>query len=200
MYISLLLRYNIITRDVTDQIATPNASSEPQWMAITNIVELIKQKEIRLANIISTLLVVTYSSYLVYASTFSAKKASQDIRKKLLDANESTVLQTLYLVDSVVKNTPAAIHKDFLSTELLGAFKAIVEGQGPTMAKAVDKALEMLGEWKAAFGDDSSYKIVQTTFNDLERGGFFIPEANLASASYMQKVKDTGPGGGGSRW
>ena len=132
----------------------------------------------------------------VYVFTFSAKKASQDIRKKLLDANESTVLQTLYLVDSVVKNTPTAIHKDFLSTELLGAFKAIVEGQGPTMAKAVDKALEMLGEWKAAFGEDSSYKIVQTTFNDLERGGYFIPEANLASASYMQKVKDSG----GSKW
>lgn len=91
-------------------------------------------------------------------------------------------------MDSIVKNTPAAIHKDFLTSELLGALKAIVEGQGPSMAKAVDKALEMLGEWKAAFGDDPTYKIVQTTFNDLEKGGYFIPEATLASASYMQKV------------
>ena len=120
--------------------------------------------------------------------TDSTKKASQEIRKKLLEANESTVLQTLYLVDSVVKNTPSSIHKDFLSTELLGALKAIVEGQGPSMAKAVDKVLEMLGEWKAAFGDDSAYKVVQTTFSELEKGGYFIPEASLASASYMQKV------------
>lgn len=118
----------------------------------------------------------------------SAKKASQEIRKKLLDANETVVLQTLYLLDSIVKNTPSSIHKDFLNSELLGALKAIVEGQGPSMAKAVDKALEMLGEWKAAFGDDPIYKIVQTTFNELEKGGYFIPEANLASASYMQKV------------
>ena len=95
------------------------------------------------------------------------------------------------MVDSIVKNTPSGVHKDFLSSELLAALKAVVEGQGPSMAKAVDKVLEMLGEWKAAFGDDTTYKNVKTTFNELEKGGYFIPEATLASASYMQKVKLT---------
>ena len=40
---------------------------------------------------------------------------------------------------------------------------------------------------RAAFGDDTSYKPIVTIFNDLEKGGYYIPEANLASASYMQK-------------
>ena len=66
--------------------------------------------------------------------------------------------------------------------------KAIVEGQNAGMSRAIDKVLEVLGEWKAAFGDDTSYKPIVTIFNDLEKGGYYIPEANLASASYMQKV------------
>lgn len=106
----------------------------------------------------------------------------------MLDSKESVVLNTLYVVEAVVKNTPVSVHRDFLSAELLGSMKAIVEGQNASMSRAIDKVLEVLGEWKAAFGDDTAYKGVTTIFNELERSGYYIPEANLASASYMQKV------------
>ena len=166
-----------------DQATSSTSGSEPNWESITKIVEMVQLKEI--VYVIQYLLVYDISLYL---SFLSPKKASQEIRKKLLEVSESTVLNTLYLVDSIVKNTPLAVHKDFLSPELLGSLKAIIEGQDSGMAKAIDKALEMLGEWKAAFGDDSNYKVIQTIFNELEKGGYYIPEAQLASASYMQKV------------
>lgn len=150
-------------KQLLDQATSSTSGSEPNWESITKIVEMVQLKEV------------------------VPKKASQEIRKKLLEVSESTVLNALYLVDSVVKNTPSAVHKDFLSPELLGSLKAIIEGQDSGMAKAIDKALEMLGEWKAAFGDDSNYKVIQTIFNELEKGGYYIPEAQLASASYMQK-------------
>ena len=55
------------------------------------------------------------------------------------------------------------------------------------MPRAVDKALEMIGEWRVAFGEDSAYKHVHTVYSTLEVEGFIIPEVKLASASYIQK-------------
>lgn len=94
----------------------------------------------------------------------------------------------MFLVEAIIKNTPSSLHRDFLSPELLGAMKSLVEGQNSSMSRAIDKVLEVLGEWKAAFGEDSSYKSVSNLFNELERGGYYIPEATLASASYIKKV------------
>ena len=93
------------------------------------------------------------------------------------------------ILDSVVKNTPAKVHKDFLTSELLGSMKSVVENQGTKMAKAVDRILELLGEWKAAFGDDNNYTRITTILNDLEKDGYFIPEAQVNTANYM-KVKE----------
>lgn len=142
------------------------------------------------------------------------KKANGEIRKKLLDASEPMVLGTLHLLDSLVKNTPGALNKDIVSPDILSAMKAIVTGvrcphdcfsdgcfylrhtvhmhshriqEGSNMPKAVDKVLEMVGEWKVAFGDDPSYKTVVSTYFELESSGFMIPEAKLATASFMQK-------------
>lgn len=55
------------------------------------------------------------------------------------------------------------------------------------MPKAVDKVLEMVGEWKVAFGDDQAYKQVHSLFFELESSGYMIPEAKLATASFMEK-------------
>lgn len=53
--------------------------------------------------------------------------------------------------------------------------------------KAVDKALELIGEWKTAFGDQTGYKAVNTVFTELEREGFHIPMAEVASAAFIKK-------------
>ena len=53
--------------------------------------------------------------------------------------------------------------------------------------KAVDKALELIGEWKAAFGDQTGYKAVNTIFAELEREGFHIPMSQVASAAFIKK-------------
>ena len=55
-------------------------------------------------------------------------------------------------------------------------------------AKAVDKALELIGEWKVAFGSQSGYKAVNNVFGELEREGYHIPEAEVASAAFIKKV------------
>lgn len=53
--------------------------------------------------------------------------------------------------------------------------------------KAVDKALELIGEWKTAFGDQTGYKAVNTIFAELEREGFHIPMSQVASAAFIKK-------------
>ena len=52
--------------------------------------------------------------------------------------------------------------------------------------KAIDKALELIGEWKAAFGSRAGYKAVNEVFEELEREGFYIPEPQVASASFIK--------------
>ena len=52
--------------------------------------------------------------------------------------------------------------------------------------KAIDKALELIGEWKAAFGSRAGYKAVNEVFEELEKEGFFIPEPQVASASFIK--------------
>ena len=56
--------------------------------------------------------------------------------------------------------------------------------------KAVDKALEMIGEWKSAFGQQSGYKAVNEIFSELQREGYQIPETEVASASFTKKAPD----------
>ena len=131
--------------------------------------------------------------------------ASVELRKKLLDAATETVaVNLLIVVDSIVKNTPSSLHKDFLTQELLEAMKSIITyvtllwhylqsslslsapQQRTEMPRAVDKALEMISEWRAAFGDDLDYEHIHFIYSGLQLKGFIIPEVHLASASYMQ--------------
>lgn len=56
--------------------------------------------------------------------------------------------------------------------------------------KAIDKALELIGEWKAAFGSRSGYKAVNDVFGELEREGFFIPEPQVASAAFIKPAPE----------
>ena len=53
--------------------------------------------------------------------------------------------------------------------------------------KAIDKALELIGEWKAAFGNRAGYKAVHDMFEELEKEGFYIPEPQVASAAFMKQ-------------
>ena len=57
------------------------------------------------------------------------------------------------------------------------------------MPHAVDKALEMIGEWRAVFGDDSAYNYIHVIYSSLELKGFTFPKVDqqLASASYVLK-------------
>ena len=54
----------------------------------------------------------------------------------------------------------------------------------------MDKALEMIGEWKAAFGQQSGYKAVNDMFSELQRQGYHIPEAEVASAAFLKKAPE----------
>ena len=54
----------------------------------------------------------------------------------------------------------------------------------------VDKVLEILGEWKTAFGSQAAFKAVTDVFAELEREGYCIPETKVASAAFMQQVRE----------
>ena len=56
--------------------------------------------------------------------------------------------------------------------------------------KAVDKALELVGEWKTAFGSQTGYKAINTVFAELEREGYHIPMAQVASAAFIKKAPE----------
>jgi len=43
----------------------------------------------------------------------------------------------------------------------------------------VDKALELVGEWKVAFGAQAEYKAIVEIFFEIEREGFHIPETQV---------------------
>ena len=43
----------------------------------------------------------------------------------------------------------------------------------------MDKTLELIGEWKMAFGQQSGFKAVNEVFNELEREGYHIPETQV---------------------
>ena len=51
----------------------------------------------------------------------------------------------------------------------------------------MDKALELIGEWKAAFGEQAGYKAINTVFSELEKNGYHIPVAPVASAAFIKK-------------
>ena len=54
----------------------------------------------------------------------------------------------------------------------------------------MDKALEMIGEWKVAFGQQSGFKAVNEVFSELQREGYHIPETEVGSAAFMKKAPD----------
>lgn len=54
----------------------------------------------------------------------------------------------------------------------------------------MDKVLEMIGEWKVAFGQQSGFKAVNEIFSELQREGYHIPETELGSAAFMKKAPD----------
>lgn len=143
--------------------AASSELSEPDWETILDIVEEIKQKNV------------------------STKNAVREIRKKLLDPNSTVVYYTLQVLDSVMKNCATDVHKEILSQEFMGVMKTVITSSRDGRSdKAIDKALEMIGEWKAAFGSRAGYKAVNDVFGELEREGFFIPEPQVASASFIK--------------
>ncbi len=49
----------------------------------------------------------------------------------------------------------------------------------------MDKALELVGEWKVAFGAQANYKAIVDVFFELEKEGFHIPETQVSSSCHV---------------
>ncbi len=52
----------------------------------------------------------------------------------------------------------------------------------------MDKALELVGEWKVAFGAQANYKAVVDVFFELEREGFHVPETQVRDYIYTLAI------------
>eukprot|EP00731_Ephydatia_muelleri_P028586 Em0020g230a len=140
--------------------ATSSDLKETDWESILEIVEEVKTK------------------------STAPKAAMKELRKKLQDTNGNCVYYTLLVMDSIMKNCGPDVHKEVLSQDFLSVIKGIIK---TSQEKAVDKALELVGEWKSAFGSQSEYKAIQDVFAELEVEGFHIPEPQVASAAFVQK-------------
>ena len=51
----------------------------------------------------------------------------------------------------------------------------------------MNRVLELLAEWKSAFGGESEYSAVVEVCQELSQMGIFMPQVQISAASYLEK-------------
>lgn len=113
------------------------------------------------------------------------RNAIADLRKKIAEGNQYSVCLALEVTDFVMKNCSIDVRHEILSREFLSALKNIVIES--TNDRAVNRVLELLAEWKSAFGGESEYSGVSEVCSELSQMGIFMPQVQISAASYLEK-------------
>lgn len=53
--------------------------------------------------------------------------------------------------------------------------------------RAVNRALELMSEWRSAFGSDRNCPAIKDACQDLDRMGYIMPQVTISAAAYMEK-------------
>lgn len=143
--------------------ATSQQLLEPDWDSILAVCDSIRQGDVK------------------------AKYALDSIKKKVGHENPNVGKYALQVLESVVKNCGPPIHQEIASKESMDFLKDLA--RAPKIPEAIKmKILELIQVWSHAFRNDSNYKCVQDTFNQMKLEGFSFPEFKESDAMFAAEL------------
>ncbi|KDR10856.1 hepatocyte growth factor-regulated tyrosine kinase substrate isoform X2 [Zootermopsis nevadensis] len=144
--------------------ATSNLRLEPDWPAILQICDLIRQGDVQ-------------SKYALIA-----------IKKKLYNANPHIAMFGLQVLESCVKNCGNLIHDEIGTKQYMEQLRDLVKSTSHDDVK--NKVLELIQAWAYAFRNSPKYRAVQDTVNIMKTEGCKFPVLKESDAMFSA---DTAP-------
>ncbi|XP_053987172.1 hepatocyte growth factor-regulated tyrosine kinase substrate isoform X2 [Hylaeus anthracinus] len=144
--------------------ATSHFQLEPDWVAILQICDLIRQGDVQ------------------------PKAALAAIKKKVTNPNPHVALYALLVLESCVKNCGAFIHDEIGTKQYMEQLKDLVKTTTHDNVKL--KTLELIQTWAHAFRNSPKYRAVQDTLNIMKAEGHKFPALKESDAMF---IADTAP-------
>lgn len=144
--------------------ATSNLRLEPDWPAILQICDLIRQGDVQ------------------------PKYALAAIKKKLYNGNPHIAIFGLLVLDSSVKNCGHLIHDEIGTKQYMEQLRDLVKSTSHDNVK--NKVLELIQAWAYAFRNSPKYRAVQDTVNIMKADGYKFPVLKESDAMFSA---DTAP-------
>lgn len=144
--------------------ATSHLHLEPDWVAILQICDLIRQGDVQ------------------------PKAALAAIKKKMTNANPHVALFALLVLESCVKNCGTLIHDEIGTKQYMEQLKELVKTTTHENVKL--KTLELIQAWAHAFRNSPKYRAVQDTLNIMKAEGHKFPTLKESDAMF---IADTAP-------
>ncbi|XP_059491288.1 hepatocyte growth factor-regulated tyrosine kinase substrate [Neocloeon triangulifer] len=144
--------------------ATSNLRLEPDWPAIIQICDLIRQSDV------------------------PAKYALTAIKKKIYHANPHVAMFGLQVLESAVKNCGNLIHDEIGTRAYMEQMQELVKSSPHENVR--NKCLELLQVWAHAFRNSAKYRPVQDQVNILKTEGYQFPALKESDAMFSA---DTAP-------
>ncbi|XP_065332917.1 hepatocyte growth factor-regulated tyrosine kinase substrate isoform X1 [Cloeon dipterum] len=144
--------------------ATSNLRLEPDWPAIIQICDLIRQSDV------------------------PAKYALAAIKKKIYHANPHVAMFGLQVLESAVKNCGSLIHDEIGTRAYMEQMQELVKSSPHENVR--NKCLELLQIWAHAFRNSAKYRAVQDQVNILKTEGYQFPALKESDAMFSA---DTAP-------
>ncbi|XP_013414877.1 hepatocyte growth factor-regulated tyrosine kinase substrate [Lingula anatina] len=140
--------------------ATSQLLLEPDWDAILQICDLIRQNDIQ------------------------PKEAILRMKKKVQAENPHVAMFALQTLESVVKNCGDTIHKEVATKEFMEFMKDEAKKR-PDPVKG--KVLELVQVWSHAFRNDPTLKAVQDTYHLMKMEGYKFPTLKESDAMFVSE-------------
>lgn len=144
--------------------ATSNLRLEPDWTAILQICDMIRQGDA------------------------APKAALASIKKKLQNPNPHVVLYALLVLESCVKNCGSLIHDEVGTKAYMEQLKELLKSTPHEDVR--NKILELVQAWAYAFRNSPRYRAVPDFVNIMRTDGHKFPVLNESDAMFSA---DTAP-------
>lgn len=144
--------------------ATSHLLLEPDWDAVLQICDCIRQNDVQ------------------------PKYAVASIKKKLYAQNPHVVLYALQVLESCVKNCGAPVHVEVASRQFMEELRELVKNT--TNENVRNRLLELIQTWAHAFRNEPKYRAIQDIFNLLRMEGYKLQAMKESDAMF---TADTAP-------
>lgn len=138
--------------------ATSHLLLEPDWPAILQICDCIRQGDVQ------------------------PKYAISSIKKRLYTRNPHVTLFALQVLESCVKNCGSIVHNEVATKPFMEELRDLVKAN--TNEAVRDKVLELVQAWAHAFRNDANYRAVQDTLNLMKVEGYKFPQLKESDAMF----------------